>query len=325
MDAKITNKRLSHLLSYDWLKIIGLILAIIFFWVLVFTVTATREMESQAFKICNYMGNSANKGLTDSLSKAYGNEVFTHEVLEVGAEDLASYDETNAYQVLQARTSVNEFDGIFISQQGNASTAYEETDSEGNKTTLYENTYLESFLQSYRYQLFEIDKYLTDMATYVNGYYENGVIDESKVEEAFRARIARMKDKRYKTEAQIQAGLAGEIERVEKYKAALDTFNGYLLSGVVELVETSYTPAENDAYSVAWQGKYAINLNPESRTEMDKLSNVIGYQTTNDEGETVVSSKNMAICLFDSNGEEECYRYEGLLYVVHLIQTVLAS
>ena len=37
MDAKITKTRLAQMLSYDWLKIVGCALAVIFVWVLIFT------------------------------------------------------------------------------------------------------------------------------------------------------------------------------------------------------------------------------------------------------------------------------------------------
>ncbi len=46
MDAKITKKRLGAMLSYDWLKIVGVAAAIIVVWMLIFQMTATRIMPS---------------------------------------------------------------------------------------------------------------------------------------------------------------------------------------------------------------------------------------------------------------------------------------
>ena len=57
MDAKITKLRLSRMLSYDWLKIIGAAAAVIIVWVLIFTMTATRITSAQTFTVHNYLGN----------------------------------------------------------------------------------------------------------------------------------------------------------------------------------------------------------------------------------------------------------------------------
>ena len=57
MDAKITKTRLSRLLSYDWLKIVGVIAGVILVWSLIFTMTATRITPAQQFHVLNYVGN----------------------------------------------------------------------------------------------------------------------------------------------------------------------------------------------------------------------------------------------------------------------------
>ena len=40
MDAKITKSRLGLLLSYDWIKIVGICVAVVLLWLLIFTMTA---------------------------------------------------------------------------------------------------------------------------------------------------------------------------------------------------------------------------------------------------------------------------------------------
>ena len=60
MDAKITKKRLSEMLQYDWIKILGVIVAAIIVWELIFTMTAVRVSNGQNFKIYYYPTLSAN-------------------------------------------------------------------------------------------------------------------------------------------------------------------------------------------------------------------------------------------------------------------------
>ena len=74
MDAKITKLRLSRMLSYDWLKIVGTAVGVIIVWVLIFTMTATRITPAQTFTIANYLGNNAmstefNKSVSKNCSK----------------------------------------------------------------------------------------------------------------------------------------------------------------------------------------------------------------------------------------------------------------
>ncbi len=325
MDAKITKLRLSRMLSYDWLKIVATAAALIFFWVLVFTVSATRVLPSQEFKICNYLGNDVfSNEFTKTLNKAKEDDALSFEVLSVGTEDFAMYEE-NAYQLLPARISTNELDVIFVSEQSDSSTAIK---NEQGEITGYSRTYLQSFVRGYSYTLHNIESYLSDMEVFLNGYYggdyQNGTLDTAKVETEFRARIKRMKDKRYKKQAEIEAGIQGESERLEKYRDALVKTKDYLEKGIISLTKT--TILDEETGEALMENKcYSFNLCPEG-SGMEKLSNVVSYSVAAEEenASPVKAAKNMNICLFNLNGKEEAYRYEGLLYVTNLVEQVLA-
>ena len=60
MDAKITKSRLGLLLSYDWIKIVGICTAVVLLWLLIFTMTATRATTGQSFELYAYGGVSLN-------------------------------------------------------------------------------------------------------------------------------------------------------------------------------------------------------------------------------------------------------------------------
>ena len=110
---------------------------------------------------------------------------------------------------------------------------------------------------------------------------------------------------------------------MQKYQKALVAFYGYLDEGLVSLTKTNYTLIDGEQYP--FEGVYSINLCPDTE-RMGKLADIVGYSVTHvteDGDETYVNSaKDMNICLFNLNGKEEEFRYEALLYVVHLIEQV---
>ena len=335
MDAKITKLRLSRMLSYDWLKIVGTAAAAIIVWVLIFTMTATRITPAQTFTVANYMGNnSLSDGFRKAFNGAHKDKIFSGEVLEFSTVDLTSTGEY-ASQVLEARVATEEGDVMFVSQLPNPDTAYtvevEGENGEKVEETQYRHTYLETFLAGYRWQLHDLsleseDGFFKQMERYLNQYYTNGYTDENslnkqKVEEDFLARIKRTKDKRYKKQAEIQKGIDEAIDRMQKYQKALVAFYQYLEDGVVALTKTNYVASEEERFS--FEGTYSINLCPNTDT-MGKLSEIVSYPmlytTETGEEEITVSAENMNVCLFNMNGKEEEFRYEALLYVVDLIE-----
>ena len=342
MDAKITKLRLNRMLSYDWLKIVGTAAALILVWVLIFTMTATSITSAQQFGVCNYTGNAT---LSSSFSKsyvnAYDNKVFSGEVFETKTTDLTSSG-ISAGEILQARMATEECDVMFVSQQASPSTAYTQevidpVTGEKKEETYYRNTYLETFLAGYRFYLHDLsldgeNSFFKQMENYLNKYYVNGYededsLDEKKVEEDFLARIQRTKDKRYKKQAEINKGLQEAIDRIQKYRKALVSFYDYLDRGVVTLTKTTYTAANENDYS--FEGTYSINLCPstDSKERMSSLASLVGYYTTyvadeeTGEEKQTLTAKDMNICLFNLNGDEEEFLYEGLLYVVYLIDS----
>ncbi len=330
MDAKITKKRLSGMLSYDWLKIVGAAALLIFAWVLTFTMTATRVKPSQQFIIINYTGNvSLSDDFDNALDKALESGAFSHEVLEAETVDM-TISEDAAYQLLDARIATKELDLIFVSQEGDASTVYEATAEDGSKYTTHKQTYLQSFAYSRWHVLHDVNGYLAQMQSFLQGYYTDyndpATLNKEKVEKDFRTRIANNKDKRYKKEAQILAALEGEYNRMEQYRKAYFSFQDYLAKGYVELVPLTYT--DEEAGTVFENKSFAINICPTGAPQMEKLSRLVGYKKSyadeNGTPQTTISAENMCVCLFNFAQDEEVYRYEGLLYITNLLDTVTA-
>ncbi|MBQ7369103.1 MAG: hypothetical protein IJW60_05300 [Clostridia bacterium] len=211
MDAKITKTRLARMLSYDWLKIVGLALALILIWNLLFTMTATRVRPSQQFTVFNHYGNATlTDPFYDDINACIQDGTFSYEVIESTTNDLTTAKEY-AHTLADARLQTDEADVMFIPKLPDPSSAYEE-----NGETKYASDYLQSFLYGYRFYIEDLDPekengYLYDLKAYLNGYYTDGYenaesLDEDKIANDFRARAKKNGDKRFKTEEQLTNG-----------------------------------------------------------------------------------------------------------------------
>lgn len=331
MDAKITKKRLNILLSYDWIKIILTAVAVILVWSLLFTMTATRVTQAQAFTIFNYTGTSAGKHFSAYADLAGNGKVFSYDILEVTPTDItisSEYSET----LLQTRISTGEGDALFAANVNEGvETEYSRPDG-----TTFHPTYLEQFLYGYFSAAENLGNgdgtggYFEDMAEYLNVYYRGdyaaGVADEEKIEADFLDRIDRLNDKRFKTSAEKRAGFEQEKERLEGQRQALISFLDYLDKGYVELQQTTLYLQDASGNAVERTGYFSINLCPNEDT-MGNLKNDVYYTrtVTNEETgtETRVSTAE-DVCLVLLNLAEDRYQYarfEGLRFVNYLIET----
>ncbi len=341
MDAKITKLRLSRMLSYDWFKIVLSAAALIVVWVLIFTMTATRIMPSQKFTVMNYVGNVALQDgeFFDKNNAAYKNGVFSYEVIEYSVEDLSA-NANMAGQVLQARTAVNEGDVIFAADEYDTGDITVKEVVDGDETQYeytFGDTYLQNFLQTCFYSVYDVNVYLDEMRAFVGQYYEGGdyvtpsALNEQKIKDDFNARTK--KDKRFRKAAARAQGEKDEVVRIEKYREALVKFEWYLKECVVSIPET-VVQEEFFTDGRDLKGTYSINLCPTleeggmtvdgGKPAMHKLVNAVAYKplTYDEEGKLTqgeATASNMNVCLFDLGGTNGGFQYESLSYIVYLI------
>ena len=230
MDAKITKSRLGLLLSYDWIKIVGICTAVVLLWLLIFTMTATRATTGQSFELYAYGGVSLNTMNFPGLGELREKGAFSEDVLDFAAQSVTE----DQYQdmILQAWFAAGQGDAILLADS-------EPTLDENGNVTAY--TGLTEFLRSDSYRSnsywlgedgYEIDgrvvyekSYFTQCAEYLNRFYPGGYeggtlenMDRAAVEKNFRARIEG--DKRYKNEVQIAEGLEKEYARIRNLRDA---------------------------------------------------------------------------------------------------------
>ena len=339
MDAKITKKRLSYLLSYDWIKIVLTIVAAIIVWSLVFTMTATRITNTQRFVVVNYQGVYYGSKSTEMMDR------FSHEVLEAEALDNMRGGNDMFSQIFMANMEVGDGDIILAADYPVSREAQKDEngndllDAEGNVVYNYGNTYMEQLLMGYSRNITRLDDkgaypgYFTQMKNYLNRFYtvesetektfgqtvlsvatfDENSLNESLVKQEFRARIKANKDKRYKKEAQIVAAESKELERIRSYLDAYNTFFTYLEEGRVTLTYVNIEIEEDYTF----EGVYGINLCPNE----EKMGGVKDYFYYTDFDNTA-TAKGLNAMFMNLEGLDLNYQYENLLYLNALIEDV---
>ena len=325
MDAKITKKRLGRMLSYDWLKIVGLAAAFIVFWSLIFTVSATRITPAQQFTVFNHYANvSLDYGTFNSeYESMIENGVFSYEILESDVIDLTTAGD-NVYTMCDTRFTTGQGDMMFIPHILDADRM-----SEGVSISYLESFYgryggVNGYIQNWDDYISSARIYLSE---YFNGDYVNGSLNKEKAERDFRARVKANKDKRFKKEKHIQQGVKDEFARLEKYRAALLTFEGYLNAGLIKFETVVYKDsATGETYynettgEVFLQGNYALNICPDE-SKMNNLKNRVFYSTLQEDGTVKYTAQNMCVMLFSLPDMDQDYQYETLSY----LNTVIAA
>lgn len=328
MDAKITKKRLGHMLSYDWIKIIAVAVAVIVAWWLIFSVAATKITPAQEFTILNYKGSYTGSKYSALVNNTKKNGVFSYDVLEVNSYDL-TLNGSEMDTVLSARLETNEGDAMFTTSDPDA----RDEDKEFSKPdgTTYHPTYLEGFLTSYYYSAEELGDEETGylkkaeayLAPFFGGDVANGVLDEAAAEKEFSARIKRLNDKRFKTKKEKAKGLEQEKERLEKLRKSYLDFRSYLDDGCIVLEEVTFYVYDYNGNVIEKTGKYAVNLSP--RKENERLSDVSYHyrKEVDDEGvsHNVKSTKDTCVLLLNVAGEKYQYSvYETMSFVCYLVE-----
>ncbi len=218
MDNRLTKKRLSDLLSYEWIFIIIVCVASIILWQLVYTIGSVKLTAGQSFTYYyDYtIYPSDNVGFRRQLESQ---EVFSYDVLKLSNESINK--ENN---VLSNRLSIQEGDVIFTDVVG-LEKYMASIDKEETPTTKVRAL---AMIDNTDYRIGSIDvlidsakEYLKNKA-FIDGIdeqtafnsYNRANIDDAKVRTLFLNRNG--KDNRFRSQANKNEGVLLEIERIEK-------------------------------------------------------------------------------------------------------------
>ena len=227
MDNKITKRRLSDFLAYEWILMIIIAVIAMVAWELVYTIGSVRLTVGQEFKM--YYDQNVNGA---GMSKLYDlvDDKLSYDVLQFSTEGLDS-----SYNVLSIRLSIQEGDVIITD---NKEAAEEATDKSIRAKTIVDqmNGYsYEKMLNDAKTYL--RDNFLKDSEKTVDDYNANPTadldlatnydkLDESKIEARFRLRM--VKDNRFRTVKQIEQGIEKEKARIENLCKEVQDFEKLL-------------------------------------------------------------------------------------------------
>lgn len=329
MDNKLTKKRLSDYLSYEWILMIIVIVAAIVLWELVYSVSSVRLTSGQQFKYYydeNVVAGS-NGALFDIICDESGEQTFSYDVLEVTYEQLSSQ-----YNVLSVRLSVYEGDAIFtdgVADEKGASRLKKLVD--GNRMYTYERlekdgiNYLSAFLKE-EFSSLSYEEKKEKVYDYEN-------LDESKIEARFSERMKG--DNRFRKEADIAAGKISEKARIKKLCTEMKKF-GYLLNvgeekGIFErytkyeLALSSADERDKENYQKAYDNEIAEGRQKAAYAiKMDKLTggkNVSEYLRLAGKD----TAEGVTLALFDFYNVPEAKLYDLQFETVSFVNKIVSE
>ncbi len=325
MDAKITKKRLAHLFSYDWFKIVLFAVALIFVWNFLFSALGTKITPAQEFTIFHYTGTFAGEDYESLASDTKKRKVFSYDILET-VPTLMSVSDLEKDALMLPRVQTGTGDAVLV-PKNTFQMGEEYKDGDGNA---YIPTHLETLVSKYSYATITVDAFLSKMQRYLSPFYvdfDGGVMNEAEVEAQFRVRIKKLRDKRFKKEKQIKKGLEQEKERIALLRKAYVDFNGYWESGIVAVEEVTVWKDFKDGSRKKVSGNFAINLNKDDRNSNTLTDFVKTYEFMegeNGEPMAVATAKDMCVVLLSPAEEKYDYgSFESLAFVNYLIERYL--
>lgn len=107
MDNKITKRRLKNVLSYDWVKMVVVVLGICLLWSLAFTIGAPRASTGQTFSVFYYGSFHYVHSPSELTEEIKNKNAFSYDVISFGSRVM---DESYYGQLMSTTNAVQEGD-----------------------------------------------------------------------------------------------------------------------------------------------------------------------------------------------------------------------
>ena len=318
MDNKITKRRLSEFLSYEWIMMIIISVVAIIVWELIFTMTSVRLTVGQQFKY--YYDQGIYSDTDASLYTLFPEyKTFSYDVLEINSESL-----NEDYNVLSARLSIQEGDVIITS---GAEPKEEDKDK---------NVRVKGLVDGYK--MYDYGRLLTDAEKYLAQFLKDGLtaetanvadsnnLDTAKIESVFRERMK--KDNRFRSEEQKKEGVKQEVERifrlceeVAKFRVLLSQGDDYFYmyrryEQIIELGNLSDSDKQG----------YEKYMDKEPLRYGLKVEKLIGAQTKHSASEFFKlggndNAKDVVICVFDFLEYQPHLQFETISFINTIVES----
>ncbi|MBO4262982.1 MAG: hypothetical protein J5903_04285 [Clostridia bacterium] len=325
MDIKVTKKRLLNLINYEWIKTLIFIIIGIIVWNLLFTTLGTRLTDGQSFYLVTFEGVNTKTYDVNSkfLNKLRTDGILSYDVLSLGVTEVNTVGSYSADYMFSVRMSTKEGDVLVV---GEGDKPYDE-----EKGEIYA---AQRIVSNYMHSLFTIDEFLDAAHNYTvkNGFiteYDGGyTVNEQAIESYFkneRIQSARNYRRTYTSEAKINEGVLGEIERIK------NIYTSWL--GVTAALEK----AAAEGNDIRWYSKpiiknddgslmefepkaYGIDLDKMIRNRPEGKEDLIDLWYVLDEQEQT-STAGLVFMIFNFSGVQADMQYESLSVLYYLIRT----
>lgn len=322
MNSKITKRRLAIGLSYDWIKIVALVLGICFFWVIAYTIGAPRASTGQQFHLFVYTnGFNAYVGAEDVLDAMKNDGAFSYDVLSFNTRTMTS----DTYEtIIGTVTYASEGDVMICS---NYTSDENPNDSD-----------FKSFIDNYGTQLFDYESIIKSAKEYctkqgliyldsTTGEYKT---DNAKIRSYFASRM--QKDPRYrnKESEKYEQGVLNEIERIKLIWNNANTLEQCLeqhpeLKSDYRRYEQYLANNEDDEEALTYYNNETVKtwgINLGALTDgANSITDVYSSAVYDEEGNLIgVSADNIVICVFSYINAQPDHVYESLGAVNYFIK-----
>lgn len=327
MDNKITKKRLSDFLSYEWILILIVTLVSIVALEVLYSINRVKPTVGQSFKVI-FDENVASENIREFKSRFLGvdqysnGQIFSYDVLEANAENM-----NEEYNILSTRLQVQDADVVL-------------TDSlENQKGSSRAKTIVDSF------GLYSLDDLANDSCDYLSKFLkgefsaksteekralvlDKNNFDADKIKGYFRSRMA--KDNRFRSELQKLKGEKLEIERIENLSVQTKKFIELLNSDQVEFFE--YKRYEQVLKEFPKQeGKEYEDLKAQVETTAKKYGIMIGsinreradkhFSSPNGNGE--YTAEKTVLGVFNFKNEQPDHQFEAISFINGIVDYLL--
>lgn len=305
MDNRITKKRLSDFLSYDWIIMIIAVAVAIIFWELVYSISSTRLSVGQQFKyyLDEDISSTSSSYIHNILGVDYSNngKTFSYEVLSVDTENL-----NKDYNVLYVRLSIQEGDAIFTSSVA------EEGQEIRAKKIIDDNP------------VYDFNSLINSAKEYLDKFKDGDELSDAKIRAYFDERM--QGDKRFKTEEQKEEGRINEIGRIQKlasdvkdFEKLLQSDNSALFYKYVKYEQASNGDESDATYGAVYKAEkekdelvYGLNMGALTGGKQ----NVSDYLKLKDSD----SAENVVLLLFDFSSYQYDLQFESISFTITLVK-----
>lgn len=324
MDTKITKKRLSNFLAYEWILMIVVAVVGILLFELIYSVSAVKLTAGQKYKVfydTNVAGNESS--FYNFMTAKQDGSLFSYDVLSIGTEKNMSVEGSD---MLSLKYSVDEVDMVI-------------TERMVKDTEKAWDTRVNQLIDG-NIKFATISTTVSSMRSYLNNFTDTEVkkgdffeitnLNEEKVKANFLERMK--KDNRFRKDEEKAKGIKQEIERIQNLFAQYNFFykvfeygkdKGWFYSykryEFMKNLATENKAIYQELYDKASSEFWGINLGKFN------VENFCYVNLTDENNEQKQSTEELVLLIVDLTEKQRDLQYESVSVINRIIKSGLSA